>query len=73
MASGAPPYSTGSSSRASPNSELLEVTSTLPLAISNLTARDRSFERSATRLTAFVSRSRSKSICLSLFFGMTLS
>ena len=49
------------------------MTSTLPFLISNFTALDRSFDSSATRLTALVSRSRSKSISLSLFFGMTRS
>ena len=58
---------------ASPSSGLLDVTSTLPLSIWNFTARDRSFDSSATRFTAFVSRSRSNSMCLSLPFGITRS
>ena len=41
------------------------MTSTFPLAISIFTERERSFERRATRLTAFVSLSRSNSIFLS--------
>ena len=73
MVTGAPAYSTISTSFASPNSGLLEAISTLPLSIWNLTARERSFESSATRLTALVSRSRSNSTRLSLPFGMTRS
>ena len=58
---------------ASPSSGLLDETSTLPLSIWIFTARDRSFDSNATRLTALVRRSRSNSMCLSLPFGMTRS
>ena len=55
------------------SSGLLDVMSTLPFSVRNFTTRERSFDNSATRLTAFASRSRSNSMCLSLPLGITRS
>ena len=68
-----PPYSTAICSRASPRSGVWDAISTRPGSIENLTARDRSFDSSATRRMALWNRSRSNSTRLSLFFGMTRS
>ena len=68
-----PLYSTAICSRASPRSGVCDAISTRPFSIENFTARDRSFESSDTRRMAAWKRSRSNSMRLSLFFGMTRS
>ena len=67
------PENSRGTSWASPNSGLLEFTSTFPSSIVNFTALERSFESRATRRMAFISRSRSNSMRRLFPFGITRS